>query len=203
MSTSALFHSQGSQAGLTLVEFLATTAVAAILASFAMPAFQQMITNNQILSQTNELATSFYLARSEAAKRGRKVTVCASTADQSNCDPNTDNYSNGWLIYTDYNDNGIVDPNNTTFDTNYDGAADSPEKILHVSQQPAAYFHIASSRSGSTENHVSYMPDGQLDKRSLFSLELIDQRNEKLLSKVTFSLTGRTRACVVRPHRDC
>jgi len=203
MSTSALFHSQGSQAGLTLVEFLATTAVAAILASFAMPAFQQMITNNQILSQTNELATSFYLARSESAKRGHKVTICASTADQSNCDSDADNYSNGWLVYTDYNDNGVIDPAGTTFDTDHDGSLDSPEQILHVSQQPAAYFHIVSSRSGSTENHVSYMPDGQLDKRVLFSLELIDQRNDKLLSKVSFNLTGRSRACVVRPDRDC
>lgn len=62
--------------GFTLVELMVTLAVLAILASIAVPGFQNLIQNNRATSMANELTTAMNLARSEAVKRGIEVSVC-------------------------------------------------------------------------------------------------------------------------------
>ncbi len=60
--------------GFTLIELMVTLAVLAI----AVPSYTSLITTNRIASGVNELAASLNHARSEAAKRGLRVTVCKS-----------------------------------------------------------------------------------------------------------------------------
>ena len=87
------------QPGFTLIELIVTVAVAAILLTVGIPSFQQMMRNNRAAAHMNEMISALNLARSEAAKRGVRVSLCPST-DQATCIDGT-NWNNGWIVFTD------------------------------------------------------------------------------------------------------
>jgi type IV fimbrial biogenesis protein FimT len=116
-TASALFHARSAwplpllQRGFTLTELMVTVAVAAILAALAAPAMTQILADRAVDGQAQELATSLRLARSEAIKRGLEVSVCASlntTATSPTCSGDTQ-WAKGWLVFYDYNANGLLD----------------------------------------------------------------------------------------------
>ena len=65
-------------AGLTLVELLATLAVAAILAALAGPAFGGLLLDARLAASSHQLAHAINHARGEAVRRGLAVTLCGS-----------------------------------------------------------------------------------------------------------------------------
>jgi len=67
------------QAGFTLVELMITIAVLAILIALATPSFTSVINSNRLTAQANNLMADLQLARSEAVRRNRKVSVCRTT----------------------------------------------------------------------------------------------------------------------------
>jgi type IV fimbrial biogenesis protein FimT len=75
--------------GFTLVELMVTLAIVAILASVAVPSFQDMVNNNRLTSQANEFITALNYSRSEAVKRGTSITLTANTSG---------NWDDGWTI---------------------------------------------------------------------------------------------------------
>lgn len=85
--------------GFTLVELMVTIAVAAILLTVGVPSFRELIQNNRVTTSNNALITALQLARSEAVKRGRSITVCAST-DGTSCAASVD-WTTGWIVTTD------------------------------------------------------------------------------------------------------
>jgi type IV fimbrial biogenesis protein FimT len=96
--------------GLTLVELMVTLAVAIILLAVGMPMFSGVVANNRATTQANALMSAMKLARSEAVKRAMDVSVCATNAAQNACDSNSPpDWTNGWFVYADLNDNGSFD----------------------------------------------------------------------------------------------
>ncbi len=91
--------------GFTLIELMVVLAIAAILASVAVPSFRALIQNNRLATQANELTGTLNFARGEAIKRGRSVTVCVST-DQVNCTGGLD-WSGGWIAFVDVNSDSV------------------------------------------------------------------------------------------------
>lgn len=93
------------QGGFTVLELMIVIALLAIVTVIAVPNFRTAIQNNRITAQTNDLVTAFQLARSEAVKRGRPVTVCASDvidAEDNGTAPTCDNdWSEGWMVVLD------------------------------------------------------------------------------------------------------
>lgn len=89
--------------GMTLLELLVTLSVSAILITVAAPSFQDMVRRTRVASETNEVLVALTLARSEALKRGARVSVCASADPEAatpSCSDSTD-WSSGWIVFVD------------------------------------------------------------------------------------------------------
>ena len=96
--------------GLTLIELLVTVAVVSIMLAVGVPAYQRMTEDNRRVAIINSLAGALNLARSEAVKQARAVTVCASN-DGNICSGNPD-WSSGWIAFLDQNRDGNPDDAN-------------------------------------------------------------------------------------------
>jgi type IV fimbrial biogenesis protein FimT len=83
--------------GFTLVEMMTATAVAATLASAAVPSMSSLIARQKISSTVNELMMAIDMGRSEAATRGSRVVLAPRVGRD---------WSSGWTLYRDLNDNG-------------------------------------------------------------------------------------------------
>lgn len=96
--------------GVTLIELMVTISIAVILMTVAVPGFQQLMTSNKLSGIATDMMGSLSIARSEAIKRGTNVYVCSGNA----CTGCTgvgciDDWSGGWIIYVDNNQNGSYD----------------------------------------------------------------------------------------------
>jgi type IV fimbrial biogenesis protein FimT len=74
--------------GFTLVEFMITLAVLAILAVFSMPMLQELVVTGQVRSASMDIYRSMAFARSEAIKRNAEVTISPVGGD----------WKNGWTV---------------------------------------------------------------------------------------------------------
>ena len=87
------------------MELMVTIAIAGILLGVAIPSFTSIITSTRLTTVTNELVTALNLARSEAIKRGKQVTIKRKGTSSGQ-------WGSGWDVFVDYdplytfNDNG-------------------------------------------------------------------------------------------------
>lgn len=92
--------------GFTLIELLVTVAVVIVLLMMGVPEYQRLTESNRQVSAINSIVGDLNLARSEAVKQGRTVTLCGST-DGASCD--TANWEAGWIVFTDLDRDNVVD----------------------------------------------------------------------------------------------
>ncbi len=92
--------------GLTLIELMVALAVLVILLTVAVPGMRNFVKNNRLTAAANDLAASMALARSEAVRRGRPVTVCSSSGGAA-CDGAA--WAEGWIVFVDQGTPGTVD----------------------------------------------------------------------------------------------
>jgi len=97
------FH---GSAGFSLVELIITMSIAAILLTLAVPSFSTLIKDNRQVTQANDLITTLTLVRSEAIKRGTRVTACKS-ADGASCAA-SGGWEQGWIAFVDDNNDATV-----------------------------------------------------------------------------------------------
>lgn len=162
--------------GFTLIELLVTISVAGILLVVAVPAFREMILGNRLMSLTHETARAINLARSEAIKRGLRVSMCPS-ADGTNC-ANDGRWEQGWILFADPNTNGDFDAGDT---------------LLRVHE---AYGARTTVRTGSRFNlFLSYLPSGQSQGTggSNDTFRLCNERGAALGFSITINNVGRVR----------
>ena len=96
--------------GFTLLELMVTLAVAAIVVTIAVPNFRSVVQSNNSAALTNDIVGALNYARSEAVRRGRPVSVCASV-DQQQCSSGTGetDWAPGWIVFTDEGTAGVRD----------------------------------------------------------------------------------------------
>lgn len=171
--------------GFSLTELMITLTIAGVVAAFVVPSFYGSIRNNRITTNINELVTSLNLARSEAAKRGRRVTVCKS-ADGQTC-TGTGGWEQGWVVFVDKNSNAQVDSTNNP--------ATNEEIILRHDALPEGSKLTGNQ---SVEKYVSFVAGGFTQTVGggiqMGSLILCDERKDTTKAKaITINQTGRLR----------
>lgn len=95
----------GRERGFTLVEIMVVLAIMSVLLSIALPQFSDLIRRNRVATLSNQLLGSVFVARSEAIKRGHRVTACVSANGES-CTPG-DPWHVGWIVFADRNHNAV------------------------------------------------------------------------------------------------
>ncbi len=90
------------QTGVTLIELLVTLSIAVILMAIAVPGFQDFFRRNRVDSAASEFVAALNYARSEAIRRGVRVSVCGSS-NPSAASPTCgdDKWAEGWVVFVD------------------------------------------------------------------------------------------------------
>lgn len=104
--------------GVTLIELMTAIFVLAILLGIGIPSFTNIMRNNQIAAQSTNLVQALTFARSEAMKRGLRVSICPAVMDEDDPDDtvcsDTTNWSTGWVVFVDdFGNAGVLDPSDT------------------------------------------------------------------------------------------
>ncbi len=128
------------QGGFTLIELMITVAIAGILIGVGVPSLRNIMINNRVTSYTNDFMSSLYLARSEAVKRGTRVTMCKSSNGTA-CAAGG-GWQQGWVIFED---------------TNADGAFAANE-VIQVHEALSA--NLTLTGAGATGAYVSFIENG-------------------------------------------
>lgn len=85
------------QQAFTLIELMITVAIAAIVLAIAIPSFNVQMLNSRSVALGEELASAINFARSEAVKRGARVSVCPSN-NGTGCGGA---WADGWIVFVD------------------------------------------------------------------------------------------------------
>ena len=102
--------------GMTLIELLVVIAIAAVLMGLAVPSFQETFSQTRVATRSNELLSALATARSEAARRNSRVSLCKTTDIAANplvCDEGA-GWEKGWILFVDHthvsgNNLGVID----------------------------------------------------------------------------------------------
>lgn len=173
---------------MTLIELLVAMAVAIILMTMAVPSFRTTILNNQMATQSNEFLTALRLARSEAIKRGRPVTICHS-ANGASCDGD---WEDGWIVFSD-----LVAPVGTAnFGTG--NCLANEDCLIQVHQALKATFTLRGNNN--VANQVTFQQNGVVGAGAMGTFVMCDERGFGDHARaIVVALTGRME---IRPATD-
>ena len=102
------------QYGFTIIELMTAVALLAVLVVIGVPAFNSTISSNEAVAKSNSFLSALKLARTEATKRRQNIIVCASN-NQTDCVSN--NWSDGWIVFVDADNDSLFDAGETIIDT--------------------------------------------------------------------------------------
>ncbi len=125
--------------GFTLIELLTTLAIVAIIMGIAVPSFQGIIANNRLTTQANSMVGALNIARSEAAKLNKMVTVRK----------NSSGWGSGWSVFIDNDRDGSFTNGTDVNIQNYSAITGNTIKT-------------------SVTNYLSYSPDGRSNVNANF-----------------------------------
>lgn len=127
----------------TLIELMIALSIVALLLTVGVPSFQRIIQTNRLATCTNELVASLNLARSEAIRRGTRVTIRKTGAQ----------WEGGWEMFTD---------------TGTAGSKDGGDQVLRVSGSLPGGFTFRGNNNFA--NFISFRPSGQTTSMGSFAI---------------------------------
>ncbi|MXS80688.1 prepilin-type N-terminal cleavage/methylation domain-containing protein [Nitrosomonas sp. GH22] len=158
--------------GFTMVELMITISIASILLAVAVPGYQSLMRESRLTAQANELMTALHYARSEAVKRGGRITICKSP-DGATC--NDGSWQDGWLVFSDA---GMA------------GAVDSDDEILRVFPK----LNGSSLKGGGNfSSRISYLRNGRSQGNNNLPNGTFTLCNQNDARKIVINVSGRAR----------
>lgn len=155
--------------GFTVIELLMTIVIAGILLAIAIPQMSDFVAERRVSASVKEFIGANRLARSEAIKRGQRVTVCSSVNAESNQCARRLDWSDGWLTMTN------------------DGGGQGGD-ILARQRGYRAYLSVAGKATS-----VRYEGTGRVIVDPGEKTEFVFAFQNKFPQKVCISLSGQTR----------
>jgi type IV fimbrial biogenesis protein FimT len=162
-----------AHAGFTLLELMVVLAIAGVLMAVGIPAMGDFIRNSRITSAANDVMAALHFARSEAIKRRRPVTLCASAnAFELDGDANPDATCaatadlTGWIVFVD-----------SSPADNPDGQRDPAGELLLLSHAPMN--DQITARSSANPLFVTYLANGFAENVNGARIALCDERGNK------------------------
>lgn len=159
-----------SNRGFTLIETMLALALLSMLVGIAIPAIRQMIHGQQLRQASTDLGMALILARQESIMRRHPVVL-------DNVDGE---WSSGWRMFIDQNDNG---------------ALDAGELVLQTSDSIAEGVRIVGNTPVS--RYVRYMPTGVAKLQSgawqAGTITLCHSDGQQAVRKLVLSPAGRLR----------
>ncbi len=143
---------RASMTGFTLIEIIITVLIAAILLAVAIPSFRILSDEITFNSIQQKLILDISFSRNEAINQGGNIVMCASS-DFNRCSANASNWSSGWIIFVD-------DNNNASFNTGTD-------ELIRISEQDSLANILWSNN-----NPIIFNGDGTVTSSSVGSFSI-------------------------------
>lgn len=158
-------------AGFSLIELMITLVIAGILLGVGLPSMRAFILDGRISAAASDLSLALALARTEAIKRGKSVTVLANAGGTS-----SNEWGVGWVVFAD---------------DDSDGALDSGEETLRDFQAVPSTVTVDSTDNVSL---IRYRSSGRTSTGALHTFNICDTRTGSEASRrhrqITVSVTG-------------
>jgi type IV fimbrial biogenesis protein FimT len=180
-----------AESGFTLIELMVVIAIAAILATLAIPSMQAMLRNNRLTAASSGLQVSLNLARAEAIKSGSNSRVWVVPATSGD-------FTTGWTVFFDSD-------SISTFSSTHSNAptADSAT-VRRIEVVAAPSSPVSISYTGGL-NYFIYNGQGRLvsDTGALANRSVSFSDAESDLYCVVISASGRIRNARVANGSSC
>jgi len=173
------FNSSNARSGFSMIEYLATLVIAAILLLMTSSNFRSVVDRSRVTAATSEFHTTILLARSEAMRRQKRVDVIP---------VDTKDWGKGWLVLIDSN-------NNQQFDAG--------DLLLHRSQSETKGLAVEAKLRDSKKSYLAFDSSGRPRSAASSQVPQIGSfifavSAERL--KIIISFLGRVRVC--DPDKD-
>ena len=169
-----------NSSGFTLLELISTLAIGSILVAAAIPSYQLLHERSRMAASVNLFMSHLYLARSEAIKRERYVTLCPSS-NGSDCIADYTQWAKGYIVY---------------IDSNKDKERNAGEQLLsfHEGEDDKLIIHSSSN----FRKVVTYYPTGRAWNFNT-TIRICSKLSDEYNRAVIIASTGRPRLSKVMP----
>lgn len=161
--------------GFTLIELLVTLAVAAVLLSLALPAFDGLVGRQRSAAALNRMVAAVHFARSLAITSGGVATLCPARGGEC---VGRDQWHQGAMVFVDENGNGRLDGN------------ERPERVL----PPLEHGERIYWRSFRNRSYLQFLPRGYTQWQNGSFLYCPPNGQAELARMVILNAQGRLRA---------
>lgn len=156
--------------------------------SISLPSLTRISNEIRFNSLRQRLILDLTYTRSEAVNQGGQVVICPSDSIEANlvsCSADLTDWSNGWIIFEDNDDNGAFNPP-------FDRTSSTPRAALDDNLLKTSQVDSNALITWEQTNAIGFDGEGQATTDGTF--KLCDFRGDTSIAKgVTLALSGRVR----------